>query len=219
MPLFAPEKMFKMNKDGPCAMVVKGTDPLWVRKCQFQNSPLLPLLTRKVPYKMKRMDNIASNIRYDYNKSPCDQLPEFFIGNEADEILKKCEEDGIQVIHLTLDDIDNLSILERHGMEPQGNDASSKEYWEQIRKNSEAVLKEKASNELNFDDYDEKSIMTVQRLKNNGFSGKQIHALDPLLNVGVDFDELITYFSATMGADEIYNFATRLANIKGKEKT
>lgn len=218
MPLFAPEKMFKMNKDGPCAMVVKGTDPLWVRKCQFQNSPLLPLLTRKNPYRMKRMDMDDSLLKYDYNKSPCEQvLPDCFINNDAEELIKKCREDGGNVIEITVDDIENLMILERNGLEPQGNDATTKEFWEQLRKNSESIIKEKALNELNFDEYDENSIMTVQRLKNSGFSGKQIHALDPLINIGVDFDELITYFSSTMGAEEMSNFATRLTNIKEKE--
>ena len=221
MPLFAPEKMFKMKKDGPCAIVVKGTDPLWVRKCQFQHSPLLPLLTRKKnPYKMKRFDDTDDSMKYDYNKSPCEQImPKIYMNEEADEVLKKCEEEGKTVVRFTKDDIENLMVLERHGLEPQGNDASTNEYWEQIRKQSEAVVKEKALNELNFDDYDENSIMTVQRLKNNGFTGKQIHAIDPLLSVGVGFDEIISYFSATMTAEEISSFATRLANIKRKEKT
>lgn len=216
-PLFAPEEMFGMNKDGPCAMVVKGTDPLWVLKCQFQNSPLLPLLTRKKPYVQKRKELFEEVKHYDYNATACEQIPEIFVGEDAENLIKQCEEEGIRVVSLKMDDIDALSILDRNNVMITGNDASTEEYWKQVYKNTERALKESIENELDFDNYGNDEVMVVQKLRNFGFTVKQIKALDPLIHTKIEYEELCTFFSPSMGLDEINNFSSRLAKIRSAQ--
>ncbi|RKI38253.1 hypothetical protein D7V86_15215 [bacterium D16-51] len=218
MPLFSPEEMYRMNKDGPCAIVVKGTDPLFVPKCKFEKSPLYPLLTRKVPYVTKLNDGFKVQV-LDRKKSPCEQIPEFFIGREADEYLEKCKADGnIKILKLTEQDIDSLSILERENKEILGKDASTKEFWKQIRIQTEKAVKEKAARELNFDQYDAKELLVVQRLKNAGFSSRQIKALESLIKAEIAFDEITLYFNTEMPVTEIENMAPRLAAAKEVSK-
>ena len=218
MPLFSPEEMYRMNKDGPCAIVVKGTDPLFVPKCKFEKSPLYPLLTRKVPYVTKLNDGFKVQV-LDRKKSPCEQIPEFFIGREADEYLEKCKADGnVKILKLTEQDIDSLSILERENKEILGKDASTKEFWKQIRIQTEKAVKEKAARELNFDQYDAKELLVVQRLKNAGFSSRQIKALESLIKAEIAFDEITLYFNTEMPVTEIEYMAPRLAAAKEVSK-
>ena len=216
--LLPPEKIFKMKKNGPCAIRIKGTEPLWVQKTQFQKSPLCPLLTRKKHYKYKRKKKFVENVKYDFSKSPCDQIPEFCIGTAADEAVEQCEKEGIKVVKLTLEDIDAYTVLERHKKEllAKGKNATTKEFWEQIHKNSEQVLKEKVANTLDFDNYDDMQVIVVQKLRNKGFAPIQIHALEPLIKINTEFDEIVTFFSPTMDLSEIEEFSLRLSKIKSK---
>lgn len=215
-PLFSAEDMYGMNKDGPCAMIVKGTDPLWVPKCQFQNSPLLPLLTRKKPYIMVRNDDMGILKEIDHARSPCEQQPGMLVGAEAEAYLKLCEEEGIKVTTLTMDDIDSLSVLCRRNTELVYRDASTVEFHDNLKKNTERILKEERERELDFDSYSESEMIIVQMLKNNGFNAKQIRALDSLIHLGVKYDELTTFFNNEMECSEIQSFAERLSKTKIK---
>ncbi|NEX02360.1 Type IV secretory pathway, VirD4 component, TraG/TraD family ATPase [Pseudobutyrivibrio sp. NOR37] len=49
-PLFSAQQMYGMKKDGPAAIIVKGSNPLYEPKVAFEKSPLMPLLCRKDPY-------------------------------------------------------------------------------------------------------------------------------------------------------------------------
>lgn len=216
-PLFSADEMYDMDKDGPCAIRVKGTSPLWVPKVQFQNSPLLPLLTRKTPYRPK--DKVmVSKMKFDYSKSPCEQIPDIYVGKEADSFLRQCEDEGVRVVNITLEDVDALATLEREKVPITGENASTKEFWEQIRKNSKEALEKKKASIIDFDSYgsDEKMLL-VQRLRKNGFSVVQIRALDSLIQSGSSFEEIDTYFNNEMSVNEIRNFADRL--VKAKQKT
>lgn len=213
MPLFSPEEMYKMNKDGPCAMVVKGTDPLFVPKCRFERSPLYPLLTRKNPYLPKNREKFVKT-KIDLTKSPCEQIPEFYIGAEADACLRECKDRDIKVIKLTEADIDALAVLKREKNEIPGNDAGTKEFWEQVHRASQKALNEKLKNMLDYDNYDEREFQVVQKLRNKGFIPAQIHALDCLIHEGCDIEELTTYFNPEMSVREMQNAAPRLAAAK-----
>lgn len=215
-PLFSPEDMYGMNKDGPCAMIVKGTNPLWVSKCQFQNSPLLPLLTRKKPYKMVRNDDLGIMKRIDYTRSPCEQQPELLIGSAAESFLKQCEEEGVKVIKLSMEDIDSLAVLERNNRKLVYSDATTKEFNENLKRQTKHCLQEKAARSLDYDSYDDKQIQVVQKLRNAGFSVIQIKEMDRLVKCNVKYEELTTYFRPDMGVSELSSFAKRLANIKEK---
>ena len=59
-PLFSAQEMYSMKKDGPAAIIVKGSNPLYEPKVQFQNSPLMPLLCRKDYYVPKNLRKAAN---------------------------------------------------------------------------------------------------------------------------------------------------------------
>ena len=211
--LFPAQDIHNMAKDGPCAVKVKGTNPLFVKKVQFQNSPLCPLLTRKNPYTIKKKC-LLEPIRYDYGKSPCEQLPDILIGKSAEQYLKQCEEEGVKVVRLTEMDLDALSVLESHDKRIPGKDATTNEFWRAVYENTEKVLKEEKRNEIDMDSYNNNQIIAVQRLRNTGFSPKQINALNGLIKVGYNFEEIIKYFNNNMSVDEIEYFSARLKEIQ-----
>ena len=215
-PLFSAEDMYGMNKDGPCAMIIKGTNPLWVLKCQFQNSPLLPLLTRKKPYRMVRNDDMGIVKKIDHTRSPCEQQPELLIGSAAEAFLKQCEDEGVKVVKLSLDDIDNMAVLDRNNRELIYNDATTKEFKKDLQRQTERYWKEKTENTLNYDNYDDEKIQVVQKLRNAGFPVIKIKALDRLIQCNIHYEELTTYFSPDMDLKEISSFADRLVDIKEK---
>lgn len=213
MPLFSPQKMYKMKKNGPCAIVVKGTDPLYESKVQFQRSPLKKLLTRKVPYQVRR--GVKEELqKYKSDLSDCEQIPELIVGKNADEFLKKCDEEGIRVIKLSAEDIDAISIMDRNNKHFVGEDPSTKEFWKNVHKTTRQAIMEKIENTLDLDDYIDTEFLTVQRLRNKGFTPQQIHALDQLIHLGSDLDEITRYFGPHMTASEISDFAGRLAAVK-----
>jgi type IV secretion system protein VirD4 len=215
MPLLSPQQISGMDKDGPCAIYIKGADPLWVKKCQFQNSPLLPLLTRKNPYKMRKREKIVSQ-SFDPDKSYLDQLPKVYIGKAAKDLLDECRSQNIRVCKFTDEDLDAVSVLEYGNYKLPDGDASTETYWKSIEKNSSKVMKSISDNYVRLSDYTNDQVLLVQFLLNKGFNKSQIAALDGLIKYGVSQDELLSYFNCTMAAYEIRKFADRLLEIKKK---
>lgn len=211
--LFPAQDIYGMAKDGPCAINVKGADPLWVNKVQFQNSPLCPLLTRKNPYVVKKkIDAVVK--AYDYDKTVFDQLPDFQSGAGAEIYLKQCEEAGIQIINLDDMALDSLIVLDEHDIKIPGKNAGTKEFWRNLIQNTKEVVEEEKKNMIDFDRYSDDQIIVIQRLRNAGFEPIQINALIELVEAGYSFDNIVKYFSGTMAVDEIRAFAHRLANMK-----
>lgn len=213
MPLFPPQDMYKMSKDGPCAIVVKGADPLWARKVRFEKSPLLPLLTRKKPYQIKR-GVVESLYKHNKDLSDCDQIPNILIGADAESFLRKCEEEGIRVVTLTDEDVDALCILDRSQKEPVGEDPTTQAFWRNVRNTTRKTLIEKLGNTLDLDQYTEEEFLVVQKLRNKEFTPLQIHALDELIHLGSSLSEITNYFGPHMTVTEIEDFTARLATVK-----
>lgn len=216
-PLLSEDDIYNMAKDGPCAISIKGAYPLWEPKCQFQTSPLYPLLTRKKPYIVQRSEPI-SRLVYDFGKSDCEQLPEFLAGEDAEKFLAECKEEGIKVVKVIEDDIDMLTVLSQEKVEIKGNDESTDEFWKQIQKITEQALKKKRARMLDFSSYEDGQLMIVQRLRRQGFSPEQIHGLDALIYAGCTYDELNTYFAVHMSVKEITEFAMMLSKAKLRQK-
>ena len=207
--LCPPEMIADIEKDGFMPIYIKGTNPLWAEKCQLQNHALLPLLTRKQAYKVKEKISVGMT-RLDRNKSPCEQIPEILIGKAAEDFFKQCDDEGIKVINLTDKDIDALEIVFRNDKEFNGRDPTTKEYWRQLHKRSEQVLKEQEKNRLDYDSFNEKEILEVQKLRNLGFSFRQINSLAPLVRAGYRCDEIKEYFGTHLNPGEIERFVDRL---------
>lgn len=215
-PLFPANDIYQMNKDGPCAVKVKGTYPLWVTKVQFQNSPLLPLLTRQEPYKPK-MDVLVKKIVIDHDKSPCEQFPDVMFGTDAVTFLQRCHDENVPVIEIADEELNAVAILDAHKNPIPGNDATTNEFWKNVSKATVRVLEEERKNALNLDLYSSEQVIVVQRLRNAGFEAKQINALDMLIRADYSFDEIVNLFGPHMPAYEIEEFAERFSKIKNKK--
>ena len=218
MPLFPPEDIMSMDKEGPLAMRLAETNPLLVEKVRFEDSPLLPLLTRKNHYKPKQKVVIGKTLM-DRNKSPCEQFPDFIFGKDAEAFVKNCLEDGIKVVSITEKELDAVATLDNHNIPLTGSDATTKEYWKKIGESTERALEEAKRNSLDLDSYNGNQIITVQKLRNAGFEPSQINALNELIRAGYPYEELITYFGTHMAAKEILDFAGRLARLQNKNQT
>lgn len=223
-PLFSAEDMYGMNKDGPCAMIVKGTNPLWVQKCQFQKSPLLPLLTRKKPYVMVREEkqNVVRKTEDGKRPTVFEELAGggsfVLLGTSAEEMAKSLEADGVPILHITADDIDLMGVVSQNMREQELKELmAERDFHEELRKRTEALREEERRNTLDMSGYGDEQFVTVQKLRNKGFSARQIRALDALIKANVAFEELASYFNPGMGEREIEEFSSRLASIKAEK--
>jgi type IV secretion system protein VirD4 len=212
-PLFSQEDMFGMDKDGPCAIAIKGTDPLWVQKCRFEDSPLYPLLTRKIPYRPKHRV-IVENFEINRNKSPCEQLPEIYIGEDAKAFIRQCMEEEIPVIRISDNEINAVATLNAYKVPLTGQDASTKEFWRKIFEVTAQTLADAKKNALDLDLYNDEQLIIVQRLRNAGFEPVQINGLNDLIMANYSFEDIVKYFGVNMTVKEIEDFAGRLAKLK-----
>lgn len=208
-PLLPAQDIHEMDKDGPCAIKIKGVGKLWVPKVQFQNSPLLPLLTRKNAYEVKK--NKFKNKVFDTKKSYLKQIPELHFGSSADSFIKECKEENINVVKLDDVKLSMLTLLQMNDQSIPGVDATTKTFWENVAENTKQIIKEKKENEINYDGFNGDEILVVQRLRNTGFSGRQINALAVLIHGGYSYEELVKYFNTTMLVDDIKSFTDRLS--------
>ena len=211
--LLPAQDISNMKKDGPAAIKVKGTNPLWVPKVQFQNSPLCPLLTRKKPYQIKKKLTFDFS-KYDDSISVFKQIPEIFIGDAAKNVLKECEEEDIRVAIITESDLDALGVLASHDKPFIGSDPTTRTYWKNLHDYSDQVLEEEKKQQLSFDKYVDSQIMIVQQLRNNGFSIAQIGALESLIMNGYKYEDITKYFNPDMTTWDISDFVVRLIDIQ-----
>lgn len=212
--LLPPDKIFGMDKNGPCAIRVKGAKPLWQPKVQFQNSPLKPLLTRKKNYKVKKNDKIVPKLEYDRTKSACDQFPEVLMGDDAIQFEKRCIEENIPIVTITEMDLNALTVLDMHHEKIPGKDPTTKIFWEMLYQNTARVMDEAKRNELDLDSFSDKQILVVQKLRNKGFTPAQINSLSSLILIDYSFDEIISFFNCSMTTNEIKEFAIRLSQLE-----
>lgn len=215
--LFPAQDIHGMSKDGPCAIKVKGADPLWESKVKFENSPLCPLLTRKEPYVIKKKVDTAST-QYDYEKSPCEQVPNVLLGKAAEAYIKQCEEEGVKIVNLNEIDLDALAILEENNETMPGKDASTDIFWRRVYERTAAIIEDEKRKQLNMDDYSDGQIIIVQQLRNAGFTPKQINSLNMLIHKGYKFEEILKYFNCSMAEEEIHSFAVKLATINQQKE-
>lgn len=215
--LFPAQDIHGMSKDGPCAIKVKGADPLWESKVRFENSPLCPLLTRKEPYTIKKKVD-ADFVKYDYAKTPCEQVPNVLFGKDAEAYIRQCEEEGIKVAKLNEMDLDAISTLEAHDEKIPGKDASTDVFWRRVYESTIAIIESDKRKQLNMDDYSNEQIIIVQQLRNAGFTPRQINSLNVLIHKGYKFEELLKYFNSSMAAEEIDSFAVKLVTINQQKE-
>lgn len=205
--LLSAEDIFAMKKDGECAIVVKGTDPLFQRKCQMENTPFVKLLCRKhTPY------DPAKKMRERKQKRQDDK--NFFLsGKDAREEAEKLRENGETIIRLTMDDAEDLIRAYTIGEEIEKLPIMAKDK-ELLEANYEKYLKaHQADKGFDFSVFGEASpdkyreyVILVQKLTNAGYSSGQITNLVPLIKEGFGFDEIEAFFSNDHSEEAIEKF-------------
>ena len=205
--LLSAEDIFAMKKDGECAIVVKGTDPLFQRKCQMENTPFVKLLCRKHnPY------DPAKKMRERKQKRQDDKNFLLF-GKDAKEESQKLRDNGESIIRLTMEDAEDLIKAYTIGAEIEKLPIMAKDK-ELLEANYERYLKEhQADKGFDFAAFGEVSsekyreyVILVQKLTNAGYSSGQITNLVPLIKEGFGFDEIEAFFSNDHSEEAIIKF-------------
>lgn len=126
--LLSAEDIFAMKKDGECAIVIKGTDPLFETKCRMEDTPFLKLLCRRdTPYNPSR----AREGRM--NRKRTDAY--FFLtGENAKKEAVKIRKSGKEIIRLTEQDVEHF-VLEGRMKQPIQGIKVSTEMMEKLREN------------------------------------------------------------------------------------
>ena len=209
-PLFSPESIQKMDKNGPCAIYMKGTDPLWVNKVQLQNSPLCPLLTRKDhPYvPQRRLRTVSAN---------GGRVPKLHVGKDAENFLAECRKKDVHVIHLTENDIDAINVLDRHTSCLPGKNPETKTYWDTLAQRAREVMLQEEADRINYAEYTVSQVKVLQKLANTGYSAAQIKELDPLILQNITIEELTEYFNPDMSIAKIQEFVPFMKRILNGE--
>ena len=205
--LLSAEDIFSMNKDGECAIVVKGTEPLFEQKCQMERTPFIKLLCRKTnPYDvMKRIKKRESL------KEEEDEI--VLIGDEAREFVKHHRENGGQVIRLKVEDL----LLYKRAIESKQEVLSfpiSDSKRRVLERNYESYINKK-SGTFNYEIYREEGIdneefrrrCTVARiLLNKGFSNRQVESMSLFIKSGKTVKDILKLFAPTDSVGDIENF-------------
>lgn len=203
-PLLSAEDIFAMKKDGECAIVVKGTDPLYQSKCQMEKTDFVKLLCRKSnPY------DPTKRVR---ERKRIEEEPEELLlsGDEAREYVKRHKKNGGKVVTLTMEDLEiyDMAIESRQEVSQFSIEAQRKKI---LRKNYQGYL-DKMERKFDFNLLDNKTddtktrakkVYVAQSLGNHGFSPRQIECMVPLINDGLSANEIIGLFNTNASIEEI----------------
>ena len=211
--LLPAQEIHEMDKDGPCAIKIKGAGKLWVSKVRFEDSPLLPLLTRKKAYQIKTFNTSEQKV-FDEKKSYLEQLPDISFGTAASNFVDECKDNDIGIMEVDNFKISMLGILQMNEVEVPGEDGSTQTFWNRVTDTTNEMLIEKQKNELNLDDFLGEEILIVQQLRNNHFTGAQINALASLIHKKYSYESITKYFNNEMSVEDINKFTTKLSTLK-----
>lgn len=212
-PLLSAEDIFAMKKDGECAIVIKGTDPLFEPKCRMEKTSFVKLLCRK----HKPYDPSKSREKKEALKS---KIGSFFLsGDTAKEEAAKIRKSGQPVIRLSETDVDALILSGKIG-----GDVTTLKFTEdmlgKLRENYDRYMDENSPAPIDFSVYKEKDndsreaklryvkrAETVQNLLQSGYTKSQIRCLYELIMADYSAERIKNMFRSDCTIDEIKNFA------------
>lgn len=215
--LLSAEDIFAMKKDGECAIVVKGADPLYQTKCRMERTDFVKLLCRKHnPYDPKKRQEIRKEKRADLS-------PVFFSGERAKAEAKKLLAQGEEIIHITVDEAIAYHEAVKMQVKPE-NIVLSVNERKMLQKNAEkyhekhAMMKKIILDEFrgNPDGTDcEEQVYrdrcrVVRSLINDGFSNIHVRFLKPLVIAGYSFEEIKELFNQHTDTEEIRDFIKQM---------
>lgn len=205
--LLSAEDIFAMKKDGECAIVVKGTDPLYQKKCQMEKTAFIQLLCRKTnpydPTKRRQMEDDEILIQEGKKKKP-----EYMIaGAKAKEEAEKLKQQGIPITRLTEADVNLLADAAKIGKKEIFGLPPTKEQLKLFEENRQRYEDENSGNrQIDFSIYAEDDsaegkkkyksrVTTVTKLVNAGYTKAQIRAFHLLIMHDYDAGSIMELFS------------------------
>ena len=209
--LLSAEDIFAMKKDGECAIVIKGADPLFEPKCKMENTEFIKLLCRKnKPYDPKKRQM----------KRYLEEHGEGFVLTGKDAVNKAAElrSKGTPILRLTMEDIQNMQMIGKM-KEPVTTLKLTADMQRSLRENYEKYMEDHCNaGALDFEKYKDKDdteadaikkyqkrCMVVQKLTTIGYTRTQIKALYPLIMQNLTAEEILAMFPPRSGVDEIKN--------------
>ncbi len=223
-PLFPAQDIFAMKKDGECAIVVKGTDPLYEPKCHLENTDFIKLLCRKKnPYDPRVSLERRRKRRHDTTRL-------VLAGDEARKEAKLLMEEGEEIQHLTIEEANAYGIAiqeikqqesaESHELtieERKAIEENAKRRKERIRQNRKITFDEFRSDD-DGTQCDEQTYMerciTVRHMINEGYSNIQIRSLKPLIMNGYGYEMISDLFSTETDPGEIEEYTAEIMKTK-----
>ena len=215
--LLSAEDIFAMKKDGECAIVVKGTAPLYQIKCQMEKTDFVKLLCRKHnPYDPRKRQEIRKGRR-------TDSSPVFFSGSRAKEEAKKLVAGGEEIVHITVEEALAYHEAVRMNVKPENIILTAKErkllnenarkYREKHDMMRKIALEEFKINsdgtECEAAEYRERC-RVVRNLINDGFSNIHIRFLKPLILAGYSVKDIKDLFNQRSDTEEIKDFIKQM---------
>ena len=198
-----------MKKDGECAIVVKGTDPLFQTKCQMEKTDFVKLLCRKdKPYDpQKRRDDRLKLIK--------DLQKPLYIDDEARAEAKKLTEMGSRIHRITMEG--QLAYFEGELLKEPQKQSLSKEARKLLSENAERYQKKKELNrDISYEEFRScldgtecddaayvRRCVVIRSLQNDGFSNHQLRCLKPLIIDEFDYDKIRQLFNPGISPEDI----------------
>lgn len=221
-PLLSAEDIFAMKKDGECAIVIKGTDPLYQMKCQMEKTDYVKLLCRKHnPYNPVRQREIRKERAKQIAKREGRPTEKQFVicGDQAKREAEKQKSEGTAIVHLTEADVELLAVTAKS----KTFSASIPPSIEQIKQFEENRMRyedeHNPNKKIDFKIYAggdmdtlegkklyQDRIMTVTKLLNKGYTKAQIRAFHSLIMRGFDAEAIEELFSPDADGTYINNF-------------
>lgn len=210
--LLSAEDIFAMKKDGECAIVIKGADPLYETKCRMEATSFVKLLCRKTnPYDPKKT-------RRKRQKYKAGNGSFFMTGESARSQAEKIRKQGMPIIRLTENDVENL-ILEGRMKEPVTSLKLTETMQEKLKENYERYLDENSREAIDFEIYRDKEDKSkeehqryvlraecVQNLLQTGYTKAQIRFLYELIMADYGAERIKAMFPLGCSVEEIRNF-------------
>lgn len=211
--LLSAEDIFAMKKDGECAIVIKGTDPLFEPKVQMEKTDFVKLLCRKTkPYdpKKRQLKRLGSD----------SGRPIFLSGLDAKKEAEHLRKRGTAIMTLTMQDLSNM-VLAGEMREPVTTLKMTEEMQRKLHENHERYLDEYCNlEELDFEKYrdeggyDEEGqkrfqnrCITVQQLSVSGYTRSQIKHLYKLIMADFGAEKIMSMFPKETSTKQIDNFS------------
>lgn len=211
-PLLSAEDIFAMKKDGECAIVIKGTEPLFEPKCKMEKTSFVKLLCRKNPYRPEKSR--------EKKKALQSKEGSFFLsGERAKEEAKKIRASGQAILKLTEEDVDALILSSKLGSTITTLPVTE-EMQKKLKENYDRYLDEKMDGRIDFSIYKDKDnntkeakqryvqrAETVQNLLQSGYTKTQIRCLYELIMADYNAKRIKEMFPTNAALEEIKNFA------------